>query len=207
MSLAATIVTADNLSELEEESQIVVVDHLRIAPEEADPFSRAWAEDVARLRSQPGFVSAQLRPAAGDAGAYLSIVVWRSADTLRQSLRHLELPGFADRFMRPRAERSTTAMRRFGSIVVDPEAREVLRDGEVVRLTRKEFELLATLISAPGRVFTRGDLMDRIWGYRAAFETGTLSVHMSRLRTKLEDDPAKPRYLQTVWGLGYRFVP
>jgi DNA-binding response OmpR family regulator len=96
---------------------------------------------------------------------------------------------------------------RFGSVEVEPRAREVRKDGVPVRLTLKEFDLLLMLLSSPRRVFSRDELMDRVWGYRAALETGTLSVHMRRLRKKLEDDPAEPRYLQTVWGIGYRFTP
>ena len=98
-------------------------------------------------------------------------------------------------------------VRRFGSVEVDEAAREVRKNGAAIPLTFKEFELLVALASSPRRVFRRDELMDRVWGYRAALETGTLSVHMRRLRTKVEDDPAKPRHLQTVWGVGYRFVP
>lgn len=98
-------------------------------------------------------------------------------------------------------------IRRFGSVEIDPTAREVRKDGAVVPLTFKEFELLVTLTARPRRAFRRNELMDRVWGYRAALETGTLSVHMRRLRMKLEDEPAEPRHLQTVWGIGYRFVP
>jgi len=102
---------------------------------------------------------------------------------------------------------SAAGRRTFGSLEIDPEAREARKHGEPVRPTLKEYELLLTLASGPRRVFARDELMDRVWGYRAALETGTLSVHMCRLRAKLEDDPAAPRHLQTVWGIGYRFVP
>ena len=127
----------------------------------------------------------------------MSIVVWRSAHALPEAVHRAV----------PEASRGASTFRWFGSVEVDPEAREVRKGGEPVRLTFKEFDLLQTLMSNPRRVLTRDELMDRVWGYRAALETGTLSVHMRRLRKKLEDDPAKPRYLQTVWGLGYRFVP
>jgi quinol monooxygenase YgiN len=208
MSLAATIAAADNLSEMREEGQIVLVDRLRIAPEDAETFRNAWVEDVGKLRSQPGFLSAQLRPGAGETGAYLSIVVWQSADALRRSqLRQTGSRGLADRFLSREGDQGQSAIRRFGSVEIDPVSREVRRGGSPIRLTRKEFELLLTLASAPRRVFTRDELMDRVWGYHAALETGTLSVHMRRLRTKLEDDPAEPRYLQTVWGVGYRLMP
>lgn len=96
---------------------------------------------------------------------------------------------------------------RFGSVELDASAREVRKDGALLKLTLKEFDLLHTLISQPRRVFTRGELMDRVWGYRAALETGTLTVHVRRLREKLEDDASRPRFLETVWGVGYRFVP
>ena len=59
----------------------------------------------------------------------------------------------------------------------------------------------------PRRVFTRHDLMDRVWGYRSALDTGTVTVHIRRLREKIEDDPARPLHLETVWGVGYRFRP
>jgi DNA-binding response OmpR family regulator len=96
---------------------------------------------------------------------------------------------------------------RFGDVEVDTAAREVRKDGGAVRLTLKEFDLLHTLVAHPRRVFTREQLMDRVWGYRAALETGTLTVHIRRLREKLEDDPSRPRFLETVWGVGYRFQP
>jgi two-component system response regulator ResD len=95
----------------------------------------------------------------------------------------------------------------FDGLVLDAGAREVSRAGKPVRLTAKEFDLLWFLASHPRRVFSRDDLMRRIWGYSAALDTGTLTVHVRRLREKLEDDPSRPRHLETVWGIGYRFTP
>jgi DNA-binding response OmpR family regulator len=95
----------------------------------------------------------------------------------------------------------------FDGLVLDAGAREVRRLGKRVRLTAKEFDLLWFLASHPRRVFSRDDLMRRIWGYSAALDTGTLTVHVRRLREKLEDDPSRPRHLETVWGIGYRFTP
>ena len=94
-----------------------------------------------------------------------------------------------------------------GGLRLDPAGREVVRDGERLRLTAKEFDLLYFLASHPRQVFSRGQLMTRVWGYEAALDTGTLTVHMRRLRAKLERDPGNPRHLETVWGVGYRFVP
>jgi DNA-binding response OmpR family regulator len=95
----------------------------------------------------------------------------------------------------------------FDGLVLDGQAREVTRDENPVRLTAKEFDLLWFLASHPRRVFSRDDLMRRIWGYSAALDTGTLTVHVRRLREKLEVDPSRPRHLETVWGIGYRFSP
>ena len=81
------------------------------------------------------------------------------------------------------------------------------RAGRPVRLTAKEFDLLLFMARHPGQVFSRDQLMDRVWGYQAAYDTGTVTVHIRRLREKLEDDPARPRLLQTVWGVGYRLTP
>jgi two-component system response regulator ResD len=95
----------------------------------------------------------------------------------------------------------------FDNLELDAAAREVRRGGEDVRLTAREFELLWFLASNPRQVFSRDQLMARVWGYTSALDTGTVTVHMRRLRAKLEPDPMRPRYLETVWGSGYRFVP
>src|SRR2546426_1973176 len=95
----------------------------------------------------------------------------------------------------------------FDDVVVDGASREVTRAGEQVALTAREFDLLWFLASHPRRVFSRDQLMDRVWGYGAAHDTGTVTVHMRRLREKIEIDPARPAHLRTVWGVGYRFDP
>jgi DNA-binding response OmpR family regulator len=79
--------------------------------------------------------------------------------------------------------------------------------GEMLRVTAKEFDLLFFLASHPRQVFSRDQLMDRVWGYSTILDTGTVTVHMQRLRSKIEVDPKSPRHLETVWGVGYRFVP
>jgi len=79
--------------------------------------------------------------------------------------------------------------------------------GKQLRLTLKEFDLLWFLAANPSRVFSREQLMGRVWGYEAALDTGTLTVHIRRLREKIEDDPSRPRHFETVWGAGYRFRP
>ena len=92
----------------------------------------------------------------------------------------------------------------FGDVELDSGTREVRKGGKEVRLTAKEFDLLWFLASHPRRVFGRDQLMSRVWGYEAALDTGTITVHVRRLREKIEDDPSSPQHLQTVWGVGYR---
>jgi len=95
----------------------------------------------------------------------------------------------------------------FEGLTIDGQTREMHVDGEPVRLTAKEFDLLYFLASNPREVFSRKQLMDRVWGYEAAFDTGTVTVHIRRLRSKVERDPSMPRHIETLWGVGYRFVP
>jgi DNA-binding response OmpR family regulator len=95
----------------------------------------------------------------------------------------------------------------FGDLVIDPDRREALKGGSPLRLTTLEFDLLWFLAANPNRVFERGELMRNVWGYTSELDTGTVTVHMRRLRAKIEDDPSRPRHLETVWGSGYRLTP
>ncbi len=95
----------------------------------------------------------------------------------------------------------------FADVILDGGAREAKRGGALVQLTAKEFELLWFLASHPRHVFSRDQLMARVWGYESAVDTGTVTVHMRRLREKIESDPSHPRHLHTVWGVGYRLDP
>jgi DNA-binding response OmpR family regulator len=95
----------------------------------------------------------------------------------------------------------------FDGLVIDGSTRDVVVRGRALHLTAREFDLLWFLASHPRQVFSRDQLMAGVWGYEPAFDTGTVTVHIRRLREKLEDDPSQPRYLETVWGVGYRFSP
>jgi two-component system response regulator RegX3 len=94
-----------------------------------------------------------------------------------------------------------------GQVRMDVDRHSVTIGGEDVRLPLKEFELLEMFLRNPGRVLTRGQLIDRVWGSDYVGDTKTLDVHVKRLRAKIEPDPSTPSYLVTVRGLGYRFDP
>jgi DNA-binding response OmpR family regulator len=93
---------------------------------------------------------------------------------------------------------------RFGDLEVVPDEGVVRRDGEEIHLTKTEFRLLCELASAPGRVFSREQLLERVWGYDYFGDGRLVDVHVRRLRTKVEGDAANPRHVVTVRGLGYK---
>jgi two-component system, OmpR family, response regulator ResD len=90
---------------------------------------------------------------------------------------------------------------------LDPVGRRVIVRGEEAQLTMREYELLLHLMRHPGQAFSRDQLMDAVWQYSFYTDTSTVTVHVRRLRAKIELDPSDPRWLQTVWGVGYRFQP
>ncbi len=92
-----------------------------------------------------------------------------------------------------------------GELAIDPATRQVTRAGQAVALTAKEFDLLYYLAAHPGQVFSREQLLDQVWGYTYAGETSTVTVHIRHLREKIEPDPDHPHFIETVWGVGYRF--
>jgi len=96
---------------------------------------------------------------------------------------------------------------RFDRLLIDPAARTAEFDRRLLELTQREFDLLLFLARHPGQVFTRNQLMDHVWRYTFYTDTSTVTVHIRRLRAKLEPDPARPRHVETVWGVGYRFAP
>ena len=92
-----------------------------------------------------------------------------------------------------------------GELYINPDKRQVQLGGNNIELTAREFDLLWHFASNPERVFTRGQLLDSVWGYGHAGYEHTVNSHINRLRAKIEADPAKPRYVITVWGVGYKF--
>ncbi len=94
-----------------------------------------------------------------------------------------------------------------GDVRIDAAARRAFVRGEEAALTQREFDLLLFLARHPGQVFSRDQLMDSVWGFAFYTDTSTVTVHVRRLRAKIEVDPGRPEHLQTVWGVGYRFQP
>ncbi|MFL5872343.1 MAG: response regulator transcription factor [Solirubrobacterales bacterium] len=92
-----------------------------------------------------------------------------------------------------------------GPLRIEPAGRRAFLDGAELDLTMREFDLLAYLAARPGRVFSRDQLMEAVWESPFFTDTSTVTVHIRRLRVKLGDDPAEPRFIETVWGVGYRF--
>lgn len=95
----------------------------------------------------------------------------------------------------------------FPELRIDLPTRRVTVHGQIVNLTVKEFDALVTMSRRPGQVFSKGQLLDLVWGYDEAVDTGVVTVLIRRLREKIEQNPAKPYWIHTVWGIGYRFEP
>jgi DNA-binding response OmpR family regulator len=95
---------------------------------------------------------------------------------------------------------------RIGSLAVDFEKRRVILEEAAVELTVKEFDLLGLFVRNPGRAYSRGDILNLVWGYQFEGYEHTVNTHINRLRNKIESDPTHPKYLKTVWGVGYRFA-
>jgi len=129
-------------------------------------------------------------------------------DYLTKPFSPRELVARVKAVLRRSAPPATAAsMIELGDLAIDPQRREVRKAGSPLRLTTLEFDLLWFLANNPDRVFERNELMAAVWGYTSELDTGTVTVHVRRLRAKIEDDPSRPRHLETVWGSGYRFTP
>ncbi|MBV9193376.1 MAG: response regulator transcription factor [Solirubrobacterales bacterium] len=120
-----------------------------------------------------------------------------------------ELVARVDAVLRRAGSRPPARMEpmQFGELRIDLSARRVYVRGQELQLPQREFDLLLYLARHPGQVFSRDELISAVWHYSFYTDTSTVTVHIRRLRAKIEDDPARPRHLKTVWGVGYRFEP
>jgi two-component system response regulator ResD len=154
------------------------------------------------------------------AGSDLPIIILTARDAPEQRVRGLDV-GADDYVVKPFhlpeliarirgvLRRSTKyerpGMARFGDLWIDPQARTAGRRDARLDLKPREFDLLLFLMNNPGRAWTRDQLIEKVWGKSFDGDARTVDLHVARLRSKIEDDPADPRYVETVWGVGYRF--
>jgi len=149
-----------------------------------------------------------LLTAKGEAGDRIAGLQSGADDYVVKPFLPAELVARVDAVLRrgePEPEREPPIV--FDDLAIDPAARTVLVKGNEVQLTVREFDLLLFLARHSGQAFTREQLMDHVWQYAFYTDTSTVTVHIRRLRTKLEADPEAPRWIETVWGVGYRFAP
>ncbi|HEX8727619.1 MAG TPA: response regulator transcription factor [Ktedonobacterales bacterium] len=164
-----------------------------------------------RLRAVSAIPILMLTARAEDADKLLGFGIGAD-DYLTKPFNPRELVARVQAIMRRLEAMSVPAMvfdgaLRFGAITIRPQTRQVERDGQPLDLTTKEFDLLHFLAAHPKQIFTREQLLLHVWNYENYGEDSTVTVHMRRLREKVEPDPARPRYLRTVWGIGYKFEP
>ena len=128
-------------------------------------------------------------------------------DYLTKPFNILELKARVRALLRRAAgvQRSRGALLAVGGVTLNTEERVAVRDGAVVELTAKEYDLIELLMRNPRRVYSRENLMNVVWGYTYAGDYRTVDVHIRRLREKLERNPAEPEYIMTKWGVGYYF--
>lgn len=168
-------------------------------------------EVMRRLQERPGKrVAVILLTARGEENDRLVGLRHGADDYVVKPFSPAELVARVEAVMRrvsPSEEEETAPPIEHGPLRVEPATRRVFLDGEELSLTMREFDLLAYLAARPGRVFSRDQLMEAVWEYPFFTDTSTVTVHIRRLRAKLGDDSAEPRFIETVWGVGYRFKP
>jgi DNA-binding response OmpR family regulator len=164
-------------------------------------------EVMRRLRGTPAPPAIILLTARGEESDRITGLRLGADDYVVKPFSPAELVARVDAVLRraPVADGSGEVLRAH-DLEIDIAARRVTRGGEEVALTVREFELLAFLARHAGRAFTREELMERVWQFSFYTDTSTVTVHVRRLRAKLEPDPEAPRLIETVWGIGYRFA-
>jgi two-component system response regulator ResD len=168
-------------------------------------------EVMERLQERPGLpIAVILLTARGEENDRLVGLRHGADDYVVKPFSPAELVARVEAVLRrtvPPAAREDQPPIVHGPLRVEPASHRVFLDGEEISLTMREFDLLTFFVENPGRVFSRDQLMESVWGEPWFDDTSTVTVHVRRLRAKLGDDPAAPRFIETVWGVGYRFRP
>ena len=166
-------------------------------------------EVLRRLRERPGKpVAVIMLTARGEESDRLVGLRHGADDYVVKPFSPAELVARVEAVLRrvsPPPEEDETPPIERGPLRIEPAGRRAFLDGAELDLTMREFDLLAYLAARPGRVFSRDQLMEAVWDTPFFTDTSTVTVHIRRLRGKLGDDPAEPRFIETVWGVGYRF--
>jgi two-component system response regulator ResD len=181
---------------------LVVLDVMLPAPNGLEILRRLRAESA----TSPAVI---LLTAKGEESDRISGLRLGADDYVVKPFSPAELVARVDAVLRrldPQPDEAAAPMH-FGSLEIDRGSRRVLVDGELAALTQMEFDLLAFLAEHPGQVFSRDQLMESVWRYPFYTDTSTVTVHVRRLRSKIESDPTNPERIETVWGVGYRFAP
>lgn len=163
------------------------------------------------LRTQPHYTPVFMISARGAESERILGLDLGADDYLSKPFSVLELVARVNALFRRRTAMSRevtarTGHHRLGTLEIDALTRTLTLAGEPVRLTTREFDLMLLFIRHPGRVFSRGDLLEQVWGRSYEGYEHTVNTHINRLRAKIEADPAHPAVLQTVWGTGYKLV-
>lgn len=166
-------------------------------------------EVLRRLHERPGKrIAVILLTARGEESDRLAGLRHGADDYVVKPFSPAELVARVEAVMRrvgPPAREAAEPPIEHGPLRVEPATRRAFLDGAELDLTMREFDLLAYLAAHAGQVFSRDQLMEAVWEYPFFTDTSTVTVHIRRLRVKLGDDPAEPRLIETVWGVGYRF--
>ncbi|MDQ8046000.1 MAG: response regulator transcription factor, partial [Solirubrobacteraceae bacterium] len=167
-------------------------------------------EVLRRLKNEPGETPAVIMlTARGEESDRITGLALGADDYVVKPFSPRELVARVDAVLRRSKPAAQTPVVdepiEYGDLRIDPAGRRVSRGGAPVQLTQREFDLLLHLASSPGTVFSRDQLMTAVWGHDFYTDTSTVTVHVRRLRQKLERDPGEPEFVQTVWGVGYRF--